>query len=65
MRRWLRPAFAQSRLFGLVAGGGMQSEGTLQVDVFADSEQLKIVLDVQDSAGRPVSTAVVEMAKDL
>ena len=34
VRRWLIPAFAQSRLFGLATGGGGRSEGTLQVDVF-------------------------------
>ena len=65
VRRWLRPAFAQSRLFGLVADGGEQSEGTLEVDVFVDAGQVEIVLDVQDSTGRPVSTAAVEMAQGL
>ena len=43
VRRWLIPAFAQSRLFGLATGGGGRSEGTLQVDVFMDPDQVEIV----------------------
>ena len=65
VRRWLVPAFAQSRLFGLVTGGGEQSEGTIQVDVFMDSEQVEIVLDIHDGAGRPIGAADVEIAKGV
>ena len=65
VRRWLVPAFAQSRLFGLVTGGGEQSEGTIQVDVFMESEQVEIVLDIRDGAGRPIGAADVEIAKGV
>ena len=65
VRRWLVPAFAQSRLFGLVTGDGEQSEGTIRVDVFMESEQVEIVLDIRDGAGRPIGAADVEMAKGV
>ena len=65
VRRWLVPAFAQSRLFGLVVGGGGQSDATLQVDVFMHSAQVEIVLDVRDGAGGPISATTVAIAKEL
>ena len=65
VRRWLIPAFAQSRLFGLATGTGEQSEATLQVDVFMDSEQVEVVLDIRDGAGGPIGAATVDMAKGV
>ena len=65
VRRWLIPAFAHSRLFGLATGGGEQSEGRLEVVVFMDSEQVEIVVDIRDGAGGPIGAATVDMVKGV
>ena len=63
-RRWLLPAFSQSRLFRLAARGGEGSEGALDVDVFVHAGQVEIALNVWDR-GVQVASASIEMAQGL
>lgn len=63
VRRWLRPAFAQSRLFRLVAPSA--SDGELSVYAYVDSDAIQISMDVLDGDGRLVSAANVDLARRL
>ena len=63
-RRWLLPAFSQSRLFRLAAAGGEGSEGALDVDVFVHAGQVEIALNVWDR-GVQVASASIDMAQGL
>ena len=63
-RRWLLPAFSQSRLFRLAAGGGEASESALDVDVFVHAGQVEIALNVWDQ-GVQVASASIEMTQGL
>ena len=63
-RRWLLPAFSQSRLFRLAEGGGDGSEGALDVDVFVHAGQVEIALNVWDQ-GVQAASASIEMAQGL
>ena len=66
-RRWLRPALVRNRLFKLVAApaGGRQSDGVLHVDAFVGSEHVEIALIIEDNEGGQVTSATVELAKEL
>ena len=64
-RRWLLPAFSQSRLFRLAADGGEGSEGALDVDVFVhDAGQVEIALNVW-ARGVQAASASIKMAQGL
>ena len=64
VRRLLFPAFSQSRLFRLAAGGGEGSGGVLEMDVFVHAGQVEIALTASDR-GVQVASANVKMAKSL
>ena len=65
VRRWLFPAFSQSRLFGLAAGGGEGSGGVLDMNVFVHAGQVEIALTASDRGGVHVASANVKMAWNL
>ena len=65
VRRWLFPAFSQSRLFRLAAGGGEGSGGVLEMDVFVHAGQVEIALTASDRGGVQVASANVKVAKSL
>ena len=64
VRRLLFPAFSQSRLFRLAAGGGEGSGGVLEMDVFVHAGQVEIALTASDR-GVQVASANVKMAWNL
>ena len=64
VRRWLRPAFSQSRLFRLASGAGEGSGGALHMDVFVHEKDVEVVLDIEEQ-GVQVATADFTMTRDL
>ena len=64
VRRWLLPAFSQSRLFRLAEIGGEESEGVLDMDVFAYAGRVEIALNVWDR-GVQTASASIEMVQGL
>ena len=64
VRRWLRPAFSQSRLFRLASAAGEGSGGALRMDVFVHEEDVEVVLDIEEQ-GVQVATADFRMAREL
>ena len=64
VRRWLRPAFSQSRLFRLASAAGEGSGGALHMDVFVHEEDVEVVLDIE-AQGVQVATADFRMARGL
>ena len=64
---WLEPAFAQSRMFHLVAGstGASQIDGAMKILGVVGSQSVRISLKVVDNDGRLATSASIEMQKAL
>lgn len=62
VRRWLFPAFSQSRLFRLARAEGAPSGGALDADVFVHADHVEIALHVEGKGGLPAS-ATISMTK--